>query len=520
MRKEKLVGTKRGLEIILLGISLVIGISGYIIVTINRGEKLPSNLFLHIGFLIFISLILHLFIRKFTPYADPIILPIAVAINGVGLAMIYRLNLSYQKLGQTGFDVGNKQLMWTFVGVVCCVLVCVVLPDHKVLKNYTYIAGLSAIILLLLPMVPGLGRDIYGAKIWIGIGPLSFQPSEIAKLCLVIFFAGYFVDTGDKLALAGKKILGLKLPRIRDCGPLIIAWLASIAVLVLQRDLGSSLLIFGLFVAMLYVATDKISWIIAGGVLFVPAAFLVAHIFPHVGARFNIWWNAFDNTVYHQDPGGSGQLVSGLFGMANGGLTGTGWGKGFPQLVPFANSDFIIASIGEELGLTGFMAIITLYIILVQRGFKAAETIRDNFGKMFATGLVFIIALQVFVIVGGVTRLIPLTGLATPFLAYGGSSLVSNWIILGLLLRLTNNARVNSLFEKEVVLMEYEPVKEVVTVSGSSSSFDNQNKVNVVHKDSLNAKNLSNINKITENNRVHTDNSADYINRSDSEVKE
>lgn len=469
MKNKELVGSKRGLEAVLLVIALSIGICGYIIVAVNRTGQLPPKLYLHSSILIAVAVIMHLLIRRFAPFADPIILPIGVALNGLGLAMIYRLDFSYKALEQYGFVVDNKQLIWTLIGIVCCVIVFVLIRDHRFLRNFTYIAGFLSIILLLLPMIPGLGKNIYGAKIWIGIGPLSFQPGEIAKLCLVVFFAGYFMQTREKLALGGRKILGIRLPRIRDCAPLIIAWIVSIGVLVLQRDLGTSLLIFGLFVAMLYVATDRLSWIVIGLVMFTPAALLAAKIFPHVGARFNIWWNAFDNEIYNQDPGGSGQLVSGLFGMANGGLTGTGWGKGFPQLVPFANSDFIIASIGEELGLTGFMAVICMYTIFVQRGLKAAQMLRDDFGKLFTCGLSFIVALQVFVIVGGVTRLIPLTGLTTPFLAYGGSSLVSNWIILGLLIRLTDSARQNALFDKEIILMEYEPIREVVTVAGSKN---------------------------------------------------
>ena len=469
MKNEDLAGSKRGLEFVLLIIALAIGISGYVIVALNRTGQLPPKLFLHALVFTGVTFAVHFLIRRFAPYADPIILPIGVALNGLGLAMIYRLDYSYKALGQTGFVVDNRQLVWSLIGICACVFVFIVIRDHRLLRNFTYIAGLLAIVLLLLPMVPGLGLNIYGARIWIHIGPFSFQPGEVAKLCLVLFFAGYFMQTREKLALGGRKLLGMRLPRIRDCGPLIIAWVVSIGVLVLQRDLGTSLLIFGLFVAMLYLATDRVSWIVMGLVMFAPGAVLAAKIFPHVGARFNIWWNAFDNQIYNQDPGGSGQLVSGLFGMANGGLTGTGWGKGFPQLVPFANSDFIIASIGEELGLTGFMAVICLYAIFVQRGLKAAQMLRDDFGKLFTAGLSFIFALQVFVIVGGVTRLIPLTGLTTPFLASGGSSLVSNWIILGLLIRLTDSARRNSIFEKEIVLMEYEPVREVVTVAGSGS---------------------------------------------------
>lgn len=471
----KNIGTKRNLEAFLLIIALAIGVLGYVIVTVNRTQQIPANLALHLLALIAMAFVVHFLVRKFAPYADPVILPLAIALNGIGLTMIYRLDFSYKALGLDGFVVNHKQLMWSFLGVVACCLVFIGLPDHKWLRRFTYSSGLLAIVLLLLPMVPGLGENIYGARIWIKVGPFSFQPSELAKICLAIFFAGYFTQTRDKLALAGPKFLGIRWPRIRDFAPLLVAWGASIAVLVLQRDLGTSLLIFGLFVAQLYIATDRLSWIMIGLALFIPAAVVAAQIFPHVGARFDIWWNAFDPAIYNKDPGGSGQLVSGLFGLANGGLTGTGWGKGYPQLVPFANSDFIIASLGEELGLTGFIAIICMYLLFVSRGLKASEVLRDDFGKLLTSGLSFIVCLQVFVIVGGVTRLIPLTGLTTPFLSAGGSSLVSNWIILGLLIRLTDSARRTALFDKEAIVMDYEPAAKVVTVKGSSKSELNTN---------------------------------------------
>jgi cell division protein FtsW (lipid II flippase) len=267
------------------------------------------------------------------------------------------------------------------------------------------------------------------------------QPAEFAKIAFAVFFAGYLVTNRDTLTLAGPKVLGLQLPRLRDHGPIAVVWAATIAVLVLQSHLGTSLLLFGLFVAMLYVATERLSWIIIGLVMFAGGVVAATTAFGHVAARFHIWLHALDQDVFDRAPGGSGQLVRGLFGLASGGLFGTGWGQGRPDLVPFAESDFIIASLGEELGLTGLMAILVMYLVLCQRGLRTAIGVRDGFGKLLAAGLAFVIAFQCFVVVGGITRIIPLTGLTTPFLAYGGSSLLANWIVAALLLRISDDAR-------------------------------------------------------------------------------
>src|SRR5665811_119839 len=278
------------------------------------------------------------------------------------------------------------------------------------------------------------------------LGPARARVSRVVtrypakKIALAIFFAGYLVTTRDTLALAGPNVLGLQLPRPRDLGPILLAWLVSLAVLVLQRDLGTSLLFFGLFVGMLYLATERLSWVIIGAGLFIGGAALAARVFTHVGARFDVWLHALDNDFFNANPG-SGQLVRGLFGMASGGLFGTGWGQGRPDLVPYAESDFIVASLGEELGLTGLLAILVLYLVLAQRGLRTAIGVRDGFGKLFAGGMSFVVAFQCFVVVGGVTRIIPLTGLTMPFLAYGGSSLLANWVIAALLLRISDSAR-------------------------------------------------------------------------------
>jgi cell division protein FtsW (lipid II flippase) len=327
------------------------------------------------------------------------------------------------------------------LGVALFVLTLGLLRDHRVLTRVTYTSGLAAIVLLLLPLVPGVGATINGAKIWINLGPFSFQPGELAKVLLVVAFAGYLVLHRDALALAGRRVAGIDLPRGRDLGPILAMWLVSLGVLVFQRDLGSSLLFFGLFLVMLYVATERAGWLVVGAVLFAAGAVAAYKLVGHVTTRVDIWLHPlhyFNNPDAGHD---SGQLVESLFGMAWGGLIGRGFGGGSPERVPFAESDFIISAIGEELGLTGVIAVILCYGLIVERALRAALICRDGFGKLMATGLAAVFALQVFVVIGGVTRLIPLTGLTTPFLSYGGSSLVANWVIAALLLRISDQAR-------------------------------------------------------------------------------
>jgi cell division protein FtsW (lipid II flippase) len=294
----------------------------------------------------------------------------------------------------------------------------------------------TGIVLLLLPMLPGLGHAEFGAQLWIKVGSFSFQPGELAKLCLAIFFAGYLVESRDSLSMVGKKFLGMRFPRVRDLGPILVIWAASMAVLIFQRDLGTSLLYFGLFLVVLYVSTGRGSWVAIGLLLFAGGALIASQTFGHVQTRIAGWLDPFSDAM-----GGSYQMVQGLFGLANGGLVGTGLGKGKPDLVPVAQSDFIVASLGEELGLAGLFAILALYLLFVSRGFRIGFAGQDDFGRLLAVGLSFVVALQVFIVIGGVTRVIPLTGLTTPFLAAGGSSLVANWIIVALLLRLSDSIR-------------------------------------------------------------------------------
>jgi cell division protein FtsW (lipid II flippase) len=426
---------RRGAELVLLLLSLVVGVGAYAAVGLGVDGTLPVDLLTHGLWLTVLLLGCHVVLRRFAAYADPVLLPIVGALNGLGLAMIHRIDLGRQARNPEAAAFASTQLVWMTLGAILFATVLIVLRDHRRLQAFTYTAGLAAIVLLLLPLVPGLGRTINGSRIWIGIGPLSFQPGEVAKVLLVVAFAGYLVLHRDALALAGRRLLLVDLPRGRDLGPILGMWLVSLGILVFQRDLGSSLLFFGLFLTMLYVATERPGWLVVGGSMFAIGAYLGYLSLGHVQSRVAAWLDPFDPDV------NAYQLVQGLYGMGWGGLVGRGLGQGQPQITPLGFSDFIIASMGEELGLTGVMAIILLYGILVERALRTALICRDNFGKLMATGLGVVFALQVFVVIGGVTRLIPLTGLTTPFLSQGGSSLVANWAIVALLLRISDQAR-------------------------------------------------------------------------------
>lgn len=426
---------RRNTELVLLILALIVAVGANYLVSLGNPSGIDEGFYTQGAVLAVMALVMHIVLRLWTRYADPIILPAVVALNGIGIAMIHRLDLVNND------DAATRQLMWTGLAMVAAILTLWIVRDHRILRRAPYIFLAISALLLVLPLVPGLGRVINGARIWIYIGPFSFQPGELAKITLALFFAGYLSTHRDLILLAGRKLGPLQLPRLKDLGPMVIAWLVSIGILVLQSDLGSSILFFGLFMVMIYVATGRISWIIIGLVMVAVAGVFAAQTMSHVALRLNSWLNAFDPDVYDQAYGGSRQIVQGLFGLSSGGLFGTGIGNGRPDLVPLANSDMIITALGEELGLIGLVAIIMLYVILISRGIRAGLGSRDSFGKLLAAGLSFTIGLQCFVVMGGVTLLIPLTGLTTPFMSAGGSSLLSNWIIVALLLLVSHNAR-------------------------------------------------------------------------------
>lgn len=426
------VRSGRTIELLLLLLAVGIVTVAYVNVNLAAVGELPRAAWWHVGIFGALALAMHLVLRWRARYADPLLLPIATLLNGLGLVMIHRIDLVEAAGGTNG--VAQRQLMWTGLAMAMAAGVLIFLRDHRVLRRYTYIAMALGFLLLLLPMLPVIGHEENGSRLWIRIGGLSFQPGELAKIAVAVFFAGYLISTRDALSLVGRKVLGLQFPRARDLGPILVIWILSVLILVLQRDLGSSLLFFGLFVAMLYVATERTSWIVIGLTLFLGGCVLAWRLFDHVQRRVTLWLDPFA-------PEQSDQVAKGLMGLAHGGIFGAGLGEGFPYITYFANSDYIVASFGEELGMIGLFALLLLYALLVERGLRTAIGSREGFGKLLAVGLSFTVALQVFVIVGGITRVIPLTGLTTPFLSAGGSSLLANWIVVALLLRISDHAR-------------------------------------------------------------------------------
>jgi cell division protein FtsW (lipid II flippase) len=393
--------------------------------------------------LLIIFLAAHLTVRFKAPYADPIILPCTALLNGIGVVFIRRLDLGKLDPGQrTDFSAfhgeGMRQVQWTLVAIAGFIALLWIISDHRTLSRYAYTLGFCGIGFVAIPaLLPARFGEVNDAKIWIVIpGLFSIQPGEFAKLALMVFFASYLVAKRDLLSLASKRFAGIDFPRGRDLGPVLVVWLASLLVLIFERDLGTSLMYFGIFTVMLYVATQRTSWLLIGLTLFAGGCLLAWQLVSRVQLRVDIWLHPF------ADAGGDGyQLVQSLFGLGTGGLFGTGPGAGQPNYVPFASTDFITATIGEETGLFGLTAVLVLYLLISQRGLRAALDVRDSFGKLLAGGLAFSIGLQVFVIVGGVSKLIPLTGITTPFLSYGGSSLLANWLLVALLLRISDAGR-------------------------------------------------------------------------------
>lgn len=435
----RVVPRNRNIELMLLLFAMGINAFELAQIQLSTIEILTWDILTYWAPLALASLVLHFLLRLRARDADGLILPAAVLLNGLGIAEIYRLDLA--TLANGGSELfGLKQVIWTTVAILAAAAVIWFIPSHLFLRRYVYISMVIGLALLVSPILPLIGKTINGARLWISIGGLTFQPGELAKIALTIFFAGYLVTRRDSLAVVGPKFLGLQLPRARELGPILAIWAVSILVLVGERDLGTSLLYFGLFLVMIYVATGRAIYVVVGLGLFFTSAFLASRLMEYVSGRFSAWLNPFD-PVHYDAIGGSYQLVQGIFGMAHGSVIGTGLGGGVPQLVPLAESDFIIASLGEELGLAGIFAILAIYLLIVARGARIAFNHQDDFSKLLAIGLSFVIALQTFIVIGGVTRVVPLTGLTTPFLAAGGSSLLANWIIIGLLLRISDSAK-------------------------------------------------------------------------------
>lgn len=435
---------RRGTELAMLGFAAFIVTAALVLVEANQEQELSlSVLWLGLAFLALFG-IAHAAVRRWAPYADPLILPMVALLNGLGLVVIHRIDLALiEKALQDGDPEPSsqvtKQVVFTAISLVLFLAVLILVKDHRTLTRYGYTCGLIGIIALALPAVlPASISEAGGAKVWIKMGVASIQPGEFAKILLVIFFASFLVSKRDLFMAAGKRVAGIELPRARDLGPILIAAAACLGILVFEKDLGTSLLFFGVVLVLLYVATERIIWVVVGVSMFVVGCVIAFNLFTHVQQRVANWMDPLET---YDDLGGGYQIAQGLFGLGTGGMGGTGLGAGRPEIVPAANTDFITAAIGEELGFIGLAAILMVYVVLAMRGMRSALAVRDTFGKLLAGGLSFAIIMQVFVIVGGVTKLIPMTGITTPFLSYGGSSLLANYVLVALLLRISDAAR-------------------------------------------------------------------------------
>jgi cell division protein FtsW (lipid II flippase) len=416
-------GARRNTELGLLIVAIIVALGAYALVGLGLRGRVPRGLGGYGLMLVGGYLAAHLVVRRWARDADPILLPTAALLAGMGFAIIFRLEPK----------LAAAQASWLLFGLVLFGLTLILIRDHRQLDGFTYTIGLLGLLMLLLPLAPGIGREVRGARLWVDLGPLQFQPSEIAKVLIVIFAASYLNARRELLAVATRRLGPIALPEPRHLGPLLLAWGISLAVLFFEKDLGSSLLFFGIFVVMLWVATARGAYLALGGILFALGAFLGYQVFSHVQARVTVWLHVLE-PEYIQDEGF--QVAQSLFALATGGIAGTGLGLGRPQEIPDVETDFVFSAIGEELGLLGTMAVLLLFVILTGRGFRAALQ-RDGFGQLLAAGLTTILALQTFVIIGGVTRLIPLTGVTLPFVSYGGSSLVANFVLLALLVRVS-----------------------------------------------------------------------------------
>ena len=419
--------TYRNRELLNLFLVGLLTATGFAAVYIAQQDVVSTASLSYAAFFIALFIVAHLVLRLALPHADPYLLPLSGLLTAVGLTMIYRIDP----------DKALRQGLWVVIGLAAFAALVLFLKDHRKLDNVKYILGLSAIALLVLPALPGLGRTINGASLWVDVGPLVFQPGEFAKILLVIFLAGYLRDNREMLSMGAGRY---GFPSPKYFGPLLIVWGAAMLVLFQTNDLGSGLLYFSIFLAMIWVATARWPYVAVGAVLFTAGAYALYHVVPHVQDRVSIWLDPW------QAPFAEGyQLVQSIYAIAGGGLFGQGLGRGVlitPEgnpYIPFLETDFIFAGIAQELGLAGAAGVVLLYVVFLYRGFRIAMMAADGFSKLLAVGLTAALAIQAFIIIGGVTRLIPLTGITLPFVSYGGSSIVANFVLIALLLIVSNH---------------------------------------------------------------------------------
>ncbi|ART20221.1 cell division protein FtsW [Corynebacterium striatum] len=419
----------RGTELGLLILATLVFAITLVSLELSQGNILTMDVLYLIGGFIGVFTVAHLALCFLAPHSDQLMLPIVSLLNGTGLVMLARLDLANDG------GLATRQVMWTIVGLILFVLVLVVLRDHRSLTRYSYILGAAGLVLLALPLVwpqpPGVE-----ARIWLWLGPFSIQPGEFSKIMLILFFAMLLTQKRSLFTVAGYKFLGLSLPRLRDLAPILVIWGIAIVIMGISNDFGPALLLFSTVLGMLFMATGRVSWLLIGLLLVGVGGFGIYQISSKIQLRFSNFLDPLGN----YDNGGY-QLSQALFGMSSGGISGTGLGQGHPEIVPVAHSDFILAGIGEEFGLIGLAAVLVMFAMLVSRGFNTALKSRDSYGKLVASGLSLTLAVQVFVVTGGISAMLPMTGLTTPFMSAGGSSLMANYMLLAILLRISNAAR-------------------------------------------------------------------------------
>lgn len=413
---------RRNTELGLVLLAALVTTGAYVLASLGRTARMPADIGPFLGVVVGLLAAAHVATRRLAPGADPVLLPLAGLLNGIGYVFIARLDA----------DLARLQAAWTAIGVGAFVATLVVVRRARDLERVRYTLALAGIALLLLPLVPGLGRTINGARLWVRVGPLNFQPGELAKIALAVFFASYLVERRELLAIATRRIGPVAVPDLRHFGPVLAAWAVSLVVIMAERDLGSSLLFFALFVAALWVATGRGAYLVAGAAMFAGGAVLAWSQFAHVQERVRVWIDPWPHAATE-----GFQIVQGWFAMGSGGIAGRGLSLGSPQRIPAAATDFIFAAIGEELGLLGTTAVLAAFVLMVGTGLRVALRAEHPFEKLLATGLTLILGLQSFIIIGGITRVVPLTGITLPFVSYGGSSLVANYMLLALLLRIS-----------------------------------------------------------------------------------
>jgi cell division protein FtsW (lipid II flippase) len=421
-----LAATRRNTELGLMLMAGVLTAGAYTLAGLGRSSHLPANLIPFLLVILGLLAVAHIATRRLAPGADGILLPLAGLLNGVGYVFIARLDS----------DLAALQALWTALGVGAFVATLALVRRARDIERLRYTFALIGIGLLLLPLAPGIGQNINGSRLWVRLGSVTFQPGELAKIALCVFFASYLVEKQPLLAMGTRRVAGVWVPNVRHFGPMVLAWGFSLVVMFWEKDLGSSLLFFALFIVLLWVATDRGAYLAIGGVMFAAGATLAYNAFAHVRTRVHVLadpWSVASGAGY--------QTVQALFAFAAGGVTGTNIGQGSPQRIPAVASDFIFAAIGEELGLLGTVAVLVAFMLMVGAGLRIAMRVESPFEKLLAAGLTAIIGLQTFIIIGGVTRLVPLTGITLPFVSYGGSSLISNYILLALLLRISDDTR-------------------------------------------------------------------------------